>query len=98
MKDSLSENKEYSQGAYAGRAFAYVTDVMKAEQMYPTILECLVFWLMSAMGIEGGWEVPEVSEEPQLVETPCLVGDLLPPDSFEYGRDRAILLAISGLF
>ena len=74
-----------------------MTDVVKAEQTYPTILECLVFWLMSAMGIQGGWEVPEVSEEPQLVEMPCLVGDLLPPDSYEYGRSREMLLAISGL-
>ena len=77
---------------------AFATDVIKADQMYPTVLESLVFWLMSAMGIQGGWEVPEVSEEPQLVETPCLVGDLLPPDSFEYGRNREMLLAISRLF
>lgn len=76
---------------------AFVTGVIKAEQMYPTALESLVYWLMSAMGFQGGWEIPEVSGEPQFVEPPCLVGDLFPPDSFEYGRNREMLLAISRL-
>ncbi|KZT68991.1 hypothetical protein DAEQUDRAFT_670205 [Daedalea quercina L-15889] len=81
----------------AGWTIGLVTDIIRGDQTNPTALESLVYWLISAMGLEGGWEVPEVSEEPQFVETPCLVGDILPPDIFQYGRDRQFLLAISRL-
>ncbi|KAH9934790.1 uncharacterized protein B0H18DRAFT_487913 [Fomitopsis serialis] len=80
-----------------GRTVGLLSQIMRHDQTGATILECLIYWLLSAMGFKGGWEVPEVSEESQFVETPCLVGDILPPDSFQYGRDRQALLAISRL-
>ncbi|KAH9842813.1 uncharacterized protein C8Q71DRAFT_734682 [Rhodofomes roseus] len=46
----------------AGRTVGLISHVMSDSQSFPTILESLVYWLLSAMGIKGGWEVPEVAE------------------------------------
>ncbi|OCH95517.1 hypothetical protein OBBRIDRAFT_720196 [Obba rivulosa] len=75
----------------------FVTRIHDFSESQPTILESLLYWIASAMGIEGSWQVPEVSNEPAFIqiESPCLVRDIMPPGSWE--ADRRALLALSVL-
>ncbi|EMD38512.1 hypothetical protein CERSUDRAFT_49297, partial [Gelatoporia subvermispora B] len=74
----------------------FVTRHCDFRESSPTILESSLYWLASAMELEGSWQVPEVSEPIySSIETPCLVRDIMPPESWEV--DRRTLLALSVL-
>ncbi|KAI0928796.1 hypothetical protein AcW2_004685 [Taiwanofungus camphoratus] len=50
-------------GAFSkGWTRGFVSDVKTSDQKRPTVAECLVYWFGSAVGIPGGWEIPEVPE------------------------------------
>ncbi|KAL6298856.1 hypothetical protein BKA93DRAFT_743354 [Sparassis latifolia] len=83
-------------GAFSkGWTRAFVSPIFKSDDQDPTVEEILVFWLASAVGVDGGWTIPEVSDEPEYVgvEIPCLVRDILPPVSF--AEERRALMALS---
>ncbi|KAH9951323.1 hypothetical protein B0H21DRAFT_718505 [Amylocystis lapponica] len=40
----------------------FVTSIRTSQEESPTILEYLIYWFASAIGIPGGWEIPEVPE------------------------------------
>jgi hypothetical protein len=63
----------------AGWTKAFVSAVYSFDSCSPTILECLLFWLVSAMGLPGSWEIPEVGFEPEYrpLEHPCAVYDVM---------------------
>lgn len=71
-----------------------MSDVKTSDQKRPTVAECLVYWFGSAVGIPGGWEIPEVSGEyPHiLTEMPCIVRDIMSP--INNTEDRRALLAL----
>jgi hypothetical protein len=58
---------------------AFVSSVYEYDSRSPTIVECLLFWLASAMGLPGGWKIPEVGfeDEYSLQEFPCSVYDIM---------------------
>ncbi|KAL6308990.1 hypothetical protein BKA93DRAFT_724538 [Sparassis latifolia] len=83
-------------GAFSkGWTRAFVSPIFKSDEQDPTVEEVLVYWLASAVGVDGGWTIPEVSDEPEYVavEIPCLVRDILPPVS--YAEERRALMALS---
>lgn len=41
---------------------AFVSSVYSYNDQSPSIIEILIFWLISAMGLPGGWKIPEVAE------------------------------------
>ncbi|KAF8636587.1 hypothetical protein AX17_003398 [Amanita inopinata Kibby_2008] len=45
-----------------GWTTAFVTGVYDYNIFSPTILECLSYWIASALHIRGTWRIPEVSE------------------------------------
>ncbi|KAG2132491.1 uncharacterized protein EDB93DRAFT_1093800 [Suillus bovinus] len=47
-----------------GWTAAFVSPVYCHDSHDPSVLQLLLFWLCSAMGLPGGWEVPEVRIEP----------------------------------
>ncbi|KAF8350729.1 hypothetical protein F5887DRAFT_876120 [Amanita rubescens] len=49
-------------GAFSrGWTTAFVTRVYEYEYFSPTIVECLTYWVASALHIRGTWRIPEVS-------------------------------------
>lgn len=46
-----------------GWTTSFVSPLYAFDSHTPTILELLVFWLISAMGYPGGFVVPEISHE-----------------------------------
>ncbi|KAF8559553.1 hypothetical protein OG21DRAFT_1452712 [Imleria badia] len=51
-------------GAFStGWTASFVSPLYASDSRMPTILEVLVFWLISAMGYPGGFVVPEISHE-----------------------------------
>ncbi|KAK2466941.1 hypothetical protein APHAL10511_001199 [Amanita phalloides] len=50
-------------GAFSrGWTTAFVTRVYECDYFSPTIVECLTYWIASALHIRGTWRIPEVSE------------------------------------
>ncbi|KAH7930801.1 hypothetical protein BV22DRAFT_1109016 [Leucogyrophana mollusca] len=47
-----------------GWTAAFVSPVYSYDSHDPSVLEVLIFWFASAMGLPGGWQVPEVRIEP----------------------------------
>ncbi|KAG2064635.1 hypothetical protein BDR04DRAFT_1034791 [Suillus decipiens] len=47
-----------------GWTAAFVSPVYSHDSHEPSVLQLLLFWLCSAMGLPGGWVVPEVRIEP----------------------------------
>ncbi|KZT26223.1 hypothetical protein NEOLEDRAFT_1063653 [Neolentinus lepideus HHB14362 ss-1] len=62
---------------------AFVSPIIDIRSKKPTVLECLVYWLASAVGVPGGWVIPEVGNEPPYssIETSCILYDLLEIDA-----------------
>ena len=69
---------------------SFVSSLYDFDSHSPTIVECLLFWLASAMGLPGGWKIPEVGSETvySTQELPCSVYDIL-------ARHPAAALALS---
>lgn len=44
-----------------GYEIAYVSDVIAYDNTGPTVLQCLLYWVQSAMLVPGLFEVPTVS-------------------------------------
>ncbi|GBE82328.1 predicted protein [Sparassis crispa] len=50
-------------GAFSkGWTRAFVSPIFKSDEQDPTVEEVLVYWLASAVGVDGGWTIPEVPE------------------------------------
>ncbi|KAG6333132.1 hypothetical protein ID866_5959, partial [Astraeus odoratus] len=47
----------------AGWTDVFVTSVYKHDRRNPTVLELLLFWVISAMGCEGGWVPPQFGSD-----------------------------------
>lgn len=59
----LTSYNDWVFGAFSeGWSTAFVTDVYAYDSYNPSIVECLVFWVASAMRISGTASVPKVSE------------------------------------
>ncbi|KAH7916061.1 hypothetical protein BJ138DRAFT_1076251 [Hygrophoropsis aurantiaca] len=48
----------------AGWTTAFVSPVYSWDSQDPSILELLLFWFISSMGLPGGWQIPEIRLEP----------------------------------
>ncbi|KAF8077972.1 hypothetical protein FPV67DRAFT_1404301 [Lyophyllum atratum] len=67
-------------GAFSeGWSTAFVTDVYPYDSYNPSIVECLVFWIASAMRISGTASIPKVGDETAYLssEIPCTVYDVM---------------------
>ncbi|KAF8741008.1 hypothetical protein AX14_006212 [Amanita brunnescens Koide BX004] len=66
-------------GAFSrGWTTAFVTRIYEHEYFSPTIVECLTYWVASALHIRGTWRIPEVSEPLEDIIYPIEV-----PESFD---------------
>lgn len=65
-----------------GWTAAFVSPVYSHDSHDPSVLQLLLFWLCSAMGLPGGWVVPEVRIEPAYpsYHLTALVADLAVTD------------------
>jgi hypothetical protein len=70
---------------------AFVSSVYNFDDQSPSVIEILVFWLISAMGLPGGWKIPEVGSEvtPSTQEIPCSVYDIM-----AHHPDAALALSV----
>ncbi|EGN92463.1 hypothetical protein SERLA73DRAFT_117361 [Serpula lacrymans var. lacrymans S7.3] len=62
-----------------GWTAAFVSPVYSYDSHDPTILQTLLFWAVSAMGLPGGWKIPVDRTEPAVPrqEVPCTVYDII---------------------
>lgn len=44
-----------------GYEVAYVSEVIAYDEIGPTVLECFLYWVQSAMFVPGTFEIPRVS-------------------------------------
>jgi hypothetical protein len=51
----------------AGYSTAWTSQVIPFDSKVPSIVEMLSYWAISAMGIDGGYVPPPVSDEPDLI-------------------------------
>ncbi|KAJ7057040.1 hypothetical protein C8F01DRAFT_341600 [Mycena amicta] len=58
---------------------AFVSEVCEFNSHSPTIVQWLIFWVASAMRLEGWQRIPKVCDEPVYLpsQTPCTVYDIL---------------------
>ena len=56
-----------------------MSSVYAFDAQSPSVVESLIFWLVSAMGLPGGWKIPEVGSEvaSSTQEIPCSVYDIM---------------------
>lgn len=58
---------------------AWTTDIIAFNDLGPTAIETIVFWLASSLGIPGGFPIPEVCDEPvyRIRAHPCTALDVM---------------------
>ncbi|KAF8628442.1 hypothetical protein AX15_003958 [Amanita polypyramis BW_CC] len=68
-------------GAFSrGWTTAFVSRIYDYEYFSPTIVECLTYWVASALHIRGTWKIPDVSEPLEGIVHPIEVPDREPFD------------------
>lgn len=88
-------HRELSCFCASGRSRGFVTPVRSYDASQPTILEYLTFHCASAMHMDDGWEIPEVSQEidHNCISKTCSVYDVVAWD----GRYTDMALALAFL-
>lgn len=78
--------------SYIGWTRAWVTDIITFDDLRPTVIETLIFWLASSLGTPGGFTIPEVCNEPvyRTKAYPCTANDVV----WEH-RQKAAALALT---
>lgn len=58
---------------------AWITDIIAFDDLGPTVIETIVFWLASSLGMPGGFTIPEVCDEPvyRTKAHPCMAHDVM---------------------
>lgn len=58
---------------------AWTTDIIAFDDFRPTVLETIIFWLASSLGMPGGFTIPEVCDEPvyRTRAHPCAAHDVM---------------------
>ncbi|KAH7889719.1 hypothetical protein F5I97DRAFT_1846643 [Phlebopus sp. FC_14] len=77
----------------AGWTASFVSPVFHYDSHGPTVLEVLLFWLVSAMNLPGGWVVPEVRIEAAFPTRQLLTATLR--DFYDQESAEALVLSIS---
>ncbi|KAF9069660.1 hypothetical protein BDP27DRAFT_1222193 [Rhodocollybia butyracea] len=72
-----------------GWTSAFISGVYEHKTFSPTVVECLTFWIASAMRIATSLRCPKVCEEPPSSQTPCTVYDAMAPSP-----EAAVALAL----
>lgn len=73
------------------------THVIKYDSISPTILEALIYWLGSALGLPKGYIIPEVSEEHRTeIDSPCTLYDVIDFTNDDFSEYH-IALALSSI-
>lgn len=72
---------------------AWITNIIAFNDLRPTVIETLIFWLASSLGIPGGFTIPEVCDELAYQTRrahPCAAHDVM----WE-GNQKTAVLALS---
>ena len=58
---------------------AWTTDIIVFDDLRPTVIETIIFWLASSLGMPGGFPIPEVCDEPvyRTRAHPCTAHDVM---------------------
>jgi hypothetical protein len=58
---------------------AWITDIIEFNDARPTVIETIIFWLASSLGMHGAFPVPEVCDEPvyRARAHPCTAYDVI---------------------
>lgn len=73
----------------------FATPVFQYNSTSPNILEGLIFWISSAMGLADGWHIPEVSEDCYVsFDYPCTIYDAMGTCEKCNEEDMAFALSI----
>ena len=63
----------------AGWTRAWVTDIIDFNGVRPSVIETIIFWLASSLGMSGAFTIPEVCDEPayRTRAHPCTAHDVI---------------------
>ena len=58
---------------------AWITDIIEFNDVRPTVIETIIFWFASSLGMHGTFPIPEVCDEPVYRSRahPCTVHDVM---------------------
>lgn len=62
---------------FLGWTAAFITEIVEFNAYSPTVVECLAFWVASAMSLPGCSQVPQVGPEPPSGGVPCTLYDVM---------------------
>jgi hypothetical protein len=62
-----------------GWSRAWVTNIIEFNDVRPTVIETIIFWFASSLGMPGAFTIPEVCGEPvyQMTAHPCAAHDVM---------------------
>lgn len=65
--------------ANAGWTRAWITNIIEFNDFGPTVIEAIIFWFASSLGMPGGFTIPEVCDEPayRTRARPCTAQDVM---------------------